>query len=218
MVKTFDYQKYKILACKETPEFRLKEKEPETIQWLEKYIKPDDIFFDIGANVGSYSLISAKLGAKVYSFEPAATNFNLLLQNVYLNNLQNEIKLFPFVIGDYSRAKIFIYKDLKPGSTHGVYWGGTVGHLTYQFSLEELLTNSWIKFPNHIKIDVDGYENGVLNGMHNILRKGIKTMQIEFWNRNLSIANWIVNEFGYKIINKTKRNNPEFTNILFEWQ
>ena len=60
--------------------------EPETIEWIEKF-SPETVFWDIGANVGIYSIyagLNPKL--KIFSFEPAANNFHLLNHNIIINN------------------------------------------------------------------------------------------------------------------------------------
>ena len=59
-------------------------KEPETIKWIEKF-KPETVFWDIGANVGIYSIYAGlNPNLNIYAFEPASNNFNLLNQNIQL--------------------------------------------------------------------------------------------------------------------------------------
>ena len=58
--------------------------EPETIKWLDG-MKKDDLFWDIGANVGLYSIYAAKSsGCRVLAVEPEAQNYALLLENILL--------------------------------------------------------------------------------------------------------------------------------------
>jgi hypothetical protein len=64
-------------------------KEPETAQWLRETAAPGVVIFDIGACVGSYSLIAAALGAAVHAFEPMALNYAHLQRNIWLNRLEN---------------------------------------------------------------------------------------------------------------------------------
>ena len=56
-------------------------KEPDTIQWIENFRK-DEIFFDIGANIGLYSCYAAKKGIKTFSFEPSVFNLEILVKNI----------------------------------------------------------------------------------------------------------------------------------------
>ena len=63
-------------------------KEPETIQWIRNF-KSNSIFYDIGANVGMYSIFAAinDKKNKIYSFEPHAGNFMSLVKNININNV-----------------------------------------------------------------------------------------------------------------------------------
>ena len=66
-------------------------KEPETLQWMDGFAQ-DAVFYDIGANVGLYSIYAAKKrNAQVYSFEPSFFNLEFLARNVYKNNLTENI-------------------------------------------------------------------------------------------------------------------------------
>ena len=66
-------------------------KEPDMIEWIESFNR-NDILFDVGANIGLYSIFASKQGIKkVIAFEPEALNFALLNQNIFLNNEQDRI-------------------------------------------------------------------------------------------------------------------------------
>ena len=68
------------------------DKEPETIQWINTFDNKC-IFWDIGANIGLYSIYAAKnkKNIKVYSFEPSTSNLRTLSRNISINKLQNKI-------------------------------------------------------------------------------------------------------------------------------
>jgi hypothetical protein len=72
----------------------LLQKEPDTIEWIETFNK-DDIFFDIGANIGLYSCYAAKKGIKTFSFEPSVFNLEILAKNINVNKLNNFITIVP---------------------------------------------------------------------------------------------------------------------------
>jgi len=69
-------------------------KEPETINWIKNFEK-NSIFFDIGANIGIYSLFAAKLDHSVTSFEPESHNFSVLNININDNNFEKKIIAYP---------------------------------------------------------------------------------------------------------------------------
>src|SRR5207245_7095778 len=72
--------------------------------------------FDVGANIGVFTLLQATQGARVYSFEPNPDSYGRLLRNVTANKLNDCVRLFPTALGD----------ERGMGSLH-VIGGGTTG-------------------------------------------------------------------------------------------
>ena len=83
-----DYRGYRSGACA---------KEPETADWLRCVIGEGSAFYDIGACVGSYSLVAAALGGRVHAFEPVAPNFAQLQSNIWLNGFE-QISAWPVAL------------------------------------------------------------------------------------------------------------------------
>jgi len=80
-------QNFKFLITNEIELWRaytILTKEPETIEWINNFEKKD-ILFDIGANVGIYSLYASKKKIRTVAFEPAFHNFKKLKKNIKLN-------------------------------------------------------------------------------------------------------------------------------------
>src|SRR5581483_11849042 len=89
---SLDYAAHRILLLASSAEIGVRlrsvEKEPFTVEWIEQSLRPGDVFYDIGANVGSYSLIAAKTTgnrARIYAFEPAPASFLDLTRNFEMN-------------------------------------------------------------------------------------------------------------------------------------
>lgn len=151
-------------------------KEPVTIDWIQSMPK-DSVLWDIGANVGGYSVWAGVRGVKVYSFEPEAENYALLCRNLALNNLP---------INAYSLA---ITDDLKVDSLHLSQRG--LGGSCHSFgeakegpsqgcigmTIDSLVAYGLPK-PDYIKIDVDGIEPKVLAGAKHTL-KTVKGLLVE---------------------------------------
>ena len=75
-------------------------KEPDTLAWID-LIPEGSLIWDIGANVGLYSVYAAKArNCKVYSFEPSVFNLELLARNIFLNKLQDTITIIPVSLSD----------------------------------------------------------------------------------------------------------------------
>jgi FkbM family methyltransferase len=167
--------------------------EPETIEWIERQIKPNDILYDIGANIGQYSLYAAtflKKMVKVHAFEPAFHTFSELNWNIYLNNLDSVISAYCIAIGEATELNTFYIGDMRQGSALNSYkmcinHQGDGLEAKYKqgilaVSLDDLVDTLGLEPPNHIKIDVDGSENLVINGAKNLLKNDkLKTVMIE---------------------------------------
>ena len=70
-------------------------KEPETLAWIDSFHE-DSVFWDIGANIGLYSLYAARhKNCRVIAFEPSFFNLEILVRNINLNNLSPLISVVP---------------------------------------------------------------------------------------------------------------------------
>ena len=169
-------------------------KEPETIEWMESNVKPNDIVLDIGANVGAYSLIMGKLvgeGGMIYSFEPNWVNYHQLNRNIILNDLTNTIAALNVAVSNSEGIEVFNYQDLEFGSSlhtlgKPVNFVGNVFKPKYtqqvmKMSVDNLIGDFGVKQPNHMKIDVDGVEADVIEGaMRTISSPSFKSLMVEF--------------------------------------
>ena len=85
-VELLDYPKANIRIHVETKWERIwrvgsAAKEPETAAWIDNHVQDGDVFWDVGANVGTYGLMAASRGAKVLMIEPDAAKYGRILQN-----------------------------------------------------------------------------------------------------------------------------------------
>ncbi len=166
-------------------------KEPWTVEWLESRLRPGDVLFDIGANVGAYSLIAAKLSAgqaRVFAFEPGFPTFASLCWNIAYNGCQETV--VPLQIGLHSGKGLttFHYSSLAAGAalhTLGDQTAATVGTSVYQqpvltYGLDELCEDFGVPCPNLIKLDVDGTELEIVQGATRALANpGLRSVLIE---------------------------------------
>jgi FkbM family methyltransferase len=142
----------------------LLEKEPGTIAWLDR-LQPGDVFYDVGANIGVYSLYAAKRGAKVYAFEPNAINALHLARNAKANGL--DITVVNMVVGQSESRATFHYRSLRPGSNGPALAStGDAAKATVEMGATKL--SHWIEYDAgevFVKVDTDGDEVDVLHGM-----------------------------------------------------
>ncbi|HZI81786.1 MAG TPA: FkbM family methyltransferase [Vicinamibacterales bacterium] len=156
-------------------------KEPFTVQWLEDYVRKGDVLYDVGANVGTFSLIAA-LGRKasVVAFEPGYANFARLCENILLNECTAAIVPVPLPLSDAPGLLPFKYRSLEPGqSRHALgeapYVPRRGSSSTYvqpvcATTLDRAVADFQFQAPHHMKIDVDGSELRVLRGAAAVLR------------------------------------------------
>jgi len=201
-------------------------KEPETINWIKNFGKKS-IFFDIGANIGIYSLFAASLEHKTVSFEPESHNFASLNININDNNFVNKIKAYPISLDEkIAISELNINKFRFGGSGHS--FDRPINSLGKSFqpshiqgsisiTLDKFIEETKI-YPNYIKIDVDGNELRVMNGMKKLLvSKKTKSILIEL-NRSFDEHNEVVDLFkanGYNLVYYKKDKYRE-SNHIFE--
>lgn len=155
-------------------------KEPWTVAWIENWIEPGDVLFDVGANVGAYALIAARHAggqARVFAFEPAFANYAALCRNIVANDCQQSITPLPVALGAKTEFVRFRYRMLSAGAAlhamgdrlPGVKADGSVGEIAYEqtmlgYRLDDFVATFGLPWPQHIKLDVDGAEFEVLSG------------------------------------------------------
>lgn len=168
-------------------------KEPDTVAWI-RTMQPGEIFYDVGANVGLYTLLAAKQGLHVYAFEPESQNFAVLIRNLAFNQpLCAKAVAFPFCISNEQRVDTLRLSSLMPGgSCHSfasdlnykrevkewAYKQGTVG-----FTLDSLVYEVGMPCPTHLKVDVDGFEDRVVEGASRVLAE-VRSVLLELDSGN----------------------------------
>ena len=160
-------------------------KEPETIEWIDSFksdSKEKIIFWDIGANIGLYSLYAASKhkNIQVFSFEPSSSNLRVLSRNISINNFYDKIIINQFPLS--SEKFGYAYMN-EPNFTEGWAMNSFGLPLDYRgdkfdveqkykmlgLSIDFILGNKFLEVPNYIKIDVDGIEDKILEGGINSL-------------------------------------------------
>ena len=162
-------------------------KEPETLQWIDEI--PSGLnLWDIGANVGLYSIYAARKGIRVYAFEPSVFNLEVLARNIFLNDVVDKVTIIPLPLSDK-----LVESNFKMTTTD---WGGALstfdkgyGHdgetikdvfefPTLGISMNDAVESLKIRKPDYIKMDVDGIEHTILAGGLSVL-KNVKSVLVE---------------------------------------
>ena len=144
-------------------------KEPDTFDRIDRKVQAGTVFYDIGANIGLYSLYAAARNpdAIVYAFEPEAQNHAHLCQNLFVNNFTNvtpcvialasseELSTFHISTMDAGSAlhRLNAPNQLRVGGARSVF-----RQKVYATSLNTLTGKLGMPVPQCIKLDVDGLE------------------------------------------------------------
>ena len=230
LIRRLDYSKKRILIAVDSDiELRIRlhscAKEPETVAWLEE-LKHNDVYYDIGANVGAYVLVAAvglKKKVLVYAFEPGPATYARLCENILLNNCANTVWGLPFALSDTTDIKHFELSNTDPGSAlHVLHSNSAEGnnsgivHNIASAKLDDLRKLFNLPQPSQIKIDVDGSELSVLKGATSTLASvELQSMLVECNPSNTTaIENFLAN-FGLMISTRHKQNTTNDENIIF---
>lgn len=155
------------------------DKEPETLEWMDGF-KPGDIMFDVGANVGLYSLYAALRDSTVVAFEPESQNYALLCRNIYLSDLGEKVSALNLALTDTNEIGHLSLPRFLAGAALNNFgssrdWRGNAYVPEFRqavlgLTLDRFIESYPIGFPNHLKIDVDGGEYRVIAGAQKTLR------------------------------------------------
>ncbi len=185
-------------------------KEPDTIEWLDA-MGEESVFYDIGANIGLYSIYAAKKGCcHVYSFEPSVFNLEIFVRNIIDSAVQDRIVVMPIALSNFNGVN---YLRLTNDG-----WGGALSTFSesynqngqplkpsYQYqicgaTLDEVCEQFKLPKPTHIKIDVDGIEHLILGGAINIFGS-VKSVMIEvndaFLDQHSSVTKFMLDRNFY---------------------
>ncbi len=165
--------------------------EPFETEVVKREVKKGDVVLDIGANIGYYTLIFAKLvgeEGKVFAFEPDPDNFVLLKKNIETNGYQNVILVQKAVTNKSVNIRLYLSEDNK--GDHRIY---NSHENRKSIEVEAVSLDDYFKDYHgnidFIKMDIQGAEGQAIQGMSNLLKKqqGIKIIT-EFWPFGLEMS------------------------------
>jgi len=165
-------------------------KERLTCEWVRNNYKKGEVIYDIGANIGAVSLVSAaylKKECLIYSFEPLPSTFSMLFKNIMLNGFDKVIVPLNIALSDKVEINNFNLTSIESGTSgHSVDGGGTLERFSRRLTvftqtLDNLVSSYGVEQPDHIKIDVDGIDYRVLLGAEKYILNNpkLKTILIE---------------------------------------
>jgi len=194
------------------------DKEPEMLNWLDEHLCDGDIFFDVGANVGIYSIYAALRNSEVtvYAFEPEYSNLHQLKENILNNKLAKNIFSYSVALDDNSGISYLHIQDKTPGAAlatvsnnnlketttgHSVIWKEGIAVMT----IDAFCIATGVQ-PSILKMDVDGNELSILKGGEKTFNNSrLRTVYIEV-DKNQVGCEKILTKYGFVLADKLSEN------------
>lgn len=178
-------------------------KEPDTIEWIDGF-DAGDVFWDIGANVGCYTLYASRVkGVRTLAFEPSPSNYPLLVRNVEINGVSDKVSAFGIALSNETQISTLNMTTTEAATAHSTFgvnrnqfgkeFKAAYQHTMMGYSVDDFIKQFNVDRPNHIKIDVDGIEDLIVEGAEKTLSdKAVKSVLIEL--------NIVPNQYDKKVI------------------
>jgi FkbM family methyltransferase len=196
------------------------EKEPWTVRWIEEYLKPGEVLYDVGANVGAYTLIAAVAvpGLRVVSFEPSPANFAALCANLELNAVSGRVVAVPLALGDRPRSALLERNGAVPGTAPRVVDGvrPEEAMVVLVDRLDDIVPRFDLPTPDHLKLDVEGGELEVLAGGERLLAAGgVRSVMAELDQERGGKVTDLLLSFGLELVERSSgrehaRTSPDY--------
>ncbi len=159
-------------------------KQPATIEWIDRF-QPNSVFWDVGANIGVYTLYAALRGdTRVVAFEPAAVNYFVLSASVEANKFDSHVECLLVGVGSQPAIGHIEVSQFSPGQSFSFrgkketpYPGRQAAVMV---SMDQLVEQFGMPCPNYIKIDVPGLTEPIVEGGARLLQRSeVREVHIE---------------------------------------
>ncbi len=156
--------------------------EPEDVAAFRTFMKPGSVVFDVGANIGQYSLLASKLvgeGGQVYAFEPSPDVLNKLQENIKLNSAENIEVVAKAVTAKSGRMQFYTASEqgnqgvgsLLPAEAYRAHTRSADSIDVEALTLDDFCEDRGIERVDFLKIDVEGFDLEVLKGAGKLMER-----------------------------------------------
>lgn len=159
--------------------------EPETVAWIAG-LPAGTRLWDIGANIGLYSLFAAKRGLQVTAFEPSASSFAAMVRSIEINGFDDRISAYCLAFAERTGLVSLNMASTEAGhSMHSIEAReGGFRQAVPGFSIDDFVRHMSAPPPDAIKLDVDGIEPMILRGAQATLRDHVREVLVEIDGAN----------------------------------
>lgn len=166
------------------------------------------VVIDIGAHIGTFSLLAARAGAEVYAFEPDKLNYEALCYNVAANDYSMKIHCVNLAVGEPGLTKFYIHPDNSGGNTSYGHVIGGIDKTRYRvvqfISIKKVFSMFDIDECDILKLDCEGSENDIFDDFDDELASKVKQISAEIHNNRLregfiqKLSKWYDAELTHK--------------------
>jgi FkbM family methyltransferase len=178
--------------------------EPATVAWLDR-LTPEDVYWDIGANVGMYAIYAAKFRrCRTIAFEPESQNYALLVDNIVLNGVAGNCLPAIIAVADRTEVSRLRVRYITKGGAFNMFQPASAtdapesfqaaqkyeqhagfDQLVFGCSVDELVNRHGLPAPTCIKLDVDGLEPNIIDGAMQTIKSGsVRSILVELNTRS----------------------------------
>ncbi|MCW1887317.1 FkbM family methyltransferase [Luteolibacter flavescens] len=136
-------------------------------QFLSRYLRPGELFYDVGSNAGVYACYAASLACKVVAFEPIPKAFRRLEENIFLNGFRDIVSAVNMAVGACPGS---LNMTLDNGTGNRVVADGEATEKLIEVKVTTIDEAASEQAPEFMKIDVEGFEWEVAQGARSTLR------------------------------------------------
>lgn len=176
---------------------------------LRELVQPGMVTYDVGANIGYFSLMLAKLSGEtgqVHAFEPLPSNIERLLTNVSMNGYTERISIYPVAVTEFGTPiRFLVHTSEKMGKVAGTV--GKEDNEAYQdsievasLSLDQFAYLQGNPLPQLVKMDIEGGEVKALPGMRRMLEEEHPILLLELHGLEACSTAWkLLQGIGYRL-------------------
>jgi len=149
---------------------------------LDRYRVPKEpkVVIDIGAHIGGTSILCASRGATIYAFEPEKENYEILVENIKLNHLEDRIKCFKLAVSSMPSDRTQLFKDENCNGGHSLYLENPKEYEYVNIiSLEKIFIDNKIEKCDFLKMDCEDAELEILVNCPNEIFDRISQISME---------------------------------------
>lgn len=166
-----------------------REFEPDVVALLSSFVRPGDWVFDVGANIGCTALLFSQSAARVYGFEPSQSTFRFLAMNIDAARAKN-VRLVNLGLGNTEASFTLTFApNNRAGGFISDRTQASAGHRIEDVAIvvgDEFVEREEIERLDFVKIDVEGFEMNVIDGLRRSIERfrPVVVLELNHWCLN----------------------------------